>query len=506
MVEEVILVFVLVHRGIDLQRVAVQGIGLAHIGDDVLAVEGDACLQPFDVLVGRGGDGYIRCVEMGGDGVIHHIQVAELEGAIQEHLLNAAFEVVGAEFDVGVLHVGVEGLAHLGLHLAGAEGDIGAFFASFLGGGRQGDVGIQYGRSHMDGVHVEGKAFDLQVSLSEKPVKVVVFQRLHQLVEGAVGIEVEVGATSQLDVFREEGFQIGHRHVARHVELEAQVAQQVLDGAFGVEARLVELGVEAVDDEVALFLVEVQGQQSVEVDFRERIRQRGHIDGGIVGGHLGCDHRHEAVVDGAHHLCLGDAQLATVFYAAQRLLQVLRQVGQHVLDDQGAGIQGQVEVDVAVVGKGCVAIHIDKVLVQTDLCLFEVAFLFFEAELQGQIEAQRVVLQIVFLEVEADVGRGQIQGAGNLVHLGDVALEVEVQVVDGKTDGVLLEVQRLGTHVKVCLDVLFLEIAVQVEIEAQGAGFHPVARIGIERIGIFQLNLFYINEIIKRGRNGVFFF
>ena len=53
----------------------------------------------------------------------------------------------------------------------------------------------------MYGVHIEGEAIDAQVGLGREAIQVVVFERLHQILHGEVGRQVEIGAAVEFDVF-----------------------------------------------------------------------------------------------------------------------------------------------------------------------------------------------------------------------------------------------------------------------------------------------------------------
>ena len=102
MVEEVCLEFIFTNRSIDFQRIGVDGIFLAHIGHNILAVQGDPCFQAFGILFWCGHECECRCIDLGGDVVIVHIQMAEFKVSIQQHLFKATFEVIGSQLDVGV--------------------------------------------------------------------------------------------------------------------------------------------------------------------------------------------------------------------------------------------------------------------------------------------------------------------------------------------------------------------------------------------------------------------
>ena len=84
----------------------------------------------------------------------------------------------------------------------------------------------------MNGIHIECKILDFQLSFGNKTVEVVVFQGLHQLLQREIGIQVEVSTAVQLEVLRQKTFQIIYRHIPFHVEFETHVTQQVLDRAF----------------------------------------------------------------------------------------------------------------------------------------------------------------------------------------------------------------------------------------------------------------------------------
>ena len=88
-----------------------------------------------------------------------------------------------------------------------------------------------------------------------------------------------------------------------------------------------------------------------------------HIDFQIVGQHLSLDQRHEAVVESAFHLDIGERSLARILDTTQLLLHLLGQVGQHVFDNQRIGIQCQIKVDIIVFGYGHIAVHVKLVTV-----------------------------------------------------------------------------------------------------------------------------------------------
>ena len=77
----------------------------------------------------------------------------------------------------------------------------------------------------MNGVHVQGEVLDFQVGLGRKAVQVVIIERLHQLLNCEVGSQVEVGATVQLHCLGQEALNIRHRHIAFHLEFQADVTQ-----------------------------------------------------------------------------------------------------------------------------------------------------------------------------------------------------------------------------------------------------------------------------------------
>ena len=95
MVEEVCLDFVFADRRVDFQRIGIQGIGLAHISHHRFAIQGDAGVQALGRLTGCGHKGERWRIDVGVDGVVVHIEMAEFHVSIQQHLLEAALEVVG---------------------------------------------------------------------------------------------------------------------------------------------------------------------------------------------------------------------------------------------------------------------------------------------------------------------------------------------------------------------------------------------------------------------------
>ena len=223
-VEEVFLGLVLVDRSIDFQRIGIDGIVLPHLGHHILAVQSDPGIQGFGVPR-CGHEGEDRRIDMGGDIVVVHIHLAELEVSVDQHLLKSALEVVGRQLDVGMLQISFDALPHLGIQFTGSERNVGAFLSPLLGRGGQGQAHIEQRCRGMDGIHVEGEAVDPQVSLGRKAVQIVVVKRLHQLLHGEVSRQVKVGATVEFDVFGHEALDVRQRHVAFHFEFQPDVAQ-----------------------------------------------------------------------------------------------------------------------------------------------------------------------------------------------------------------------------------------------------------------------------------------
>ena len=95
----------------------------------------------------------------------------------------------------------------------------------------------------MNGVHIESKVLDFQVGLSRETIQVVVVERLHQLVHGKIGGQVEIGTTVQLHGLGQEALDIRHRHIAFHLEFQSDVAQQIVHQATGSKDAAVEFGI-----------------------------------------------------------------------------------------------------------------------------------------------------------------------------------------------------------------------------------------------------------------------
>ena len=75
-------------------------------------------------------------------------------------------------------------------------------------------------------------------------------------------------------------------------------------------------------------------------------------------------------------------------------MHLLGQVGQHVFDHQGIGIQCQIKVDIIVFCYLDITIHIYNIAVQADLALVEMTLHILDAELQRQFQVQGVIFEI----------------------------------------------------------------------------------------------------------------
>ena len=355
----------------------------------------------------------------------------------------------------------------------------------------------------MDGVHVEGEVVDFQVGLGREAIQVVVVERLHQLFVCKVSRQIEVGASVEFDIFGQESLDVRQRHITLHFEFQPDVAQQIVHHAIGGEATTIEFGTDTIDGQAVDIGVEVQVQIAIQIDFGKRIRQLLHVDFQIVGQHLSLDQRHEAVIESAFHLDIGEGRLARILDTTQLLLHLLRQVGQHIFDNQRIGIQCQIKVDIVVFRNSHITVHIYNIAVQAYLSLLKMSLHVVQAEQHRQVQTKRVMLKVRFVQIETDVGGSQFQRAVDLVILCHLAVKAKIQGIQCQLDSLHFQGQIFSIQTQIGINVLVLHFAFQVQIESTGMCRHLIAVVGIDQVCVFQLHLLDIHQIIEGGLGGI---
>ena len=133
---------------------------------------------------------------MSNNTIVNHIQLAEIQVGIQEHLIHTTLEMVGSQFNVGTLHLRIDAFPDYSIQLTGIERNVSPALPLLLGRGWQGQSDIQQWRSGMDGVHIEGEVLDFQCTIGFQTIQIIIIQGLHQLLDGEVRCQIEVGAAN----------------------------------------------------------------------------------------------------------------------------------------------------------------------------------------------------------------------------------------------------------------------------------------------------------------------